>query len=58
MDCLLPNLGKRLPFKDDTAEYFICKEEIEHFTDQFSAQKEFNQIIKMISTILITRSNY
>lgn len=58
MECLRANIREGLPLNDSSADYLICQEGIEHFTDQFSTFREFNRVLKMNGTILITTPNY
>lgn len=58
MHCARANIREGLPVSNNAADYLICQEGIEHFTDQFSAFKEFNRIVKMNGTVLITTPNY
>ena len=58
LTCLRANIREGLPLEKASADYIICQEGIEHFSDQFSALQEFNRILKMDGTILITTPNY
>ena len=57
-ECLRANIRDGLPVDDATADGLICQEGIEHFSDQFSALKEFNRVLKKDGTLLITTPNY
>ena len=58
LDCLRANIRTGLPLENATADYLLCQEGIEHFTDQFAALQEFNRVLKMNGTLLITTPNY
>ncbi len=56
--CERANINECLPIENKTADALICQEGLEHFSDQFSALKEFNRVLKEGSTLLITTPNY
>jgi SAM-dependent methyltransferase len=58
LNCLRANIRDGLPLENNSIDYLLCQEGIEHFTDQFSAMKEFNRILKLNGTMLITTPNY
>ena len=58
LKCERANIREGLPIDDRFADFFICQEGIEHFSDQFSALKEFNRTLKKGGTLLITTPNY
>ena len=58
MSCTRANIREGLPLASNSADAVICQEGIEHFSDQFSALKEFNRILKPSGTLLITTPNY
>ncbi len=47
-----------LPAPDAFADFLICQEGIEHFSDQYRALKEFNRVLKMGGSLIITTPNY
>lgn len=58
LDCLRANIRDGLPLMESSNDFLICQEGIEHFSDQFSALKEFNRILKKDGILLITTPNY
>ncbi|RDV14994.1 class I SAM-dependent methyltransferase [Pontibacter diazotrophicus] len=58
IECSRANIRDGLPVENKTADALICQEGIEHFSDQFSALKEFNRVLKMNGVLLITTPNY
>ena len=58
LECKRADVLKGMPLEDDSVDYIICQEGIEHFTDQFKALQEFNRILKKGGSLLITTPNY
>jgi len=58
VECQRANILDRIPMEDKTADFVICQEGIEHFTDQFKSLTEFNRILKMNGSLIITTPNY
>ncbi|MEI6766497.1 MAG: methyltransferase domain-containing protein [Bacteroidota bacterium] len=58
LDCKRANISEGLPIQNKIADALICQEGIEHFSDQFSALKEFNRVLKFNGILLITTPNY
>lgn len=58
LECVRANIREGLPLEKNTVDNIICQEGIEHFSDQFSALKEFNRVLKKNGTLLITTPNY
>ncbi len=58
LDCVRANIREGLPLEKGLMDSIICQEGIEHFSDQFSALKEFNRVLKKDGTLLITTPNY
>lgn len=56
--CQRANVLDKIPLSNHTADFVICQEGIEHFTDQFKAFKEFNRILKKNGSLIITTPNY
>ena len=56
--CRRANVIEGVPLNDDYADFVICQEGIEHFSDQFRALKEFNRILKKNGSLIITTPNY
>ncbi|MCF6240141.1 MAG: class I SAM-dependent methyltransferase [Bacteroidales bacterium] len=58
VNCIRANVMKGLPLDDEFGDALICQEGIEHFSDQFYALIEFNRVLKMNASLLITTPNY
>lgn len=58
LTCLRANIRESLPLEAASNDFLICQEGIEHFSDQFSALKEFNRVLKKDGVLLITTPNY
>lgn len=58
INCQRANVMEGIPLGNKFADYVICQEGIEHFTDQFKSLKEFNRILKMNGSLFITTPNY
>ncbi len=56
--CERANVFEEIPLKNDHADFLICQEGIEHFSDQFKALKEFNRVLKPGGSLIITTPNY
>src|SRR4030043_1081922 len=57
IQCKYADLSKVLPIESKYADYILCQEGIEHLSDQFMLFKEFNRILKMSGTLLLTTPN-
>ena len=51
------DLAETLPLADESADYIICQEGIEHIPNQIRVFEEFNRILKPRGTLLITTPN-
>lgn len=58
LSCTRANVLERMPLEDKHADFVICQEGIEHFTDQFKSLQEFNRILKPGGSLIITTPNY
>lgn len=58
IDCKRANIMEQIPLENEEADFAICQEGIEHFTDQFKSFKEFNRILKQGGSLIITTPNY
>ena len=58
ISCNRANVLDGIPLRDKSSDFIICQEGIEHFTDQFKALKEFNRILKINGSLIITTPNY
>ena len=56
--CERANVLDKIPLDDKHADFVICQEGIEHFTDQFKSLTEFNRILKQNGSLIITTPNY
>ncbi len=56
--CERANVLEKIPLEDKTADFVLCQEGIEHFTDQFKALNEFNRVLKAEGSLIITTPNY
>ncbi len=58
LKCERANVLEKIPLENNSADFLICQEGIEHFTDQFKALKEFNRVLKPNGSLIITTPNY
>lgn len=58
ISCQRANIMEGIPFDGSAADYVICQEGIEHFSDQFKAFKEFNRVLKKNGSLIVTTPNY
>ena len=58
IECKRANIMEHIPLENEHADFAICQEGIEHFTDQFKSFKEFNRILKHGGSLIITTPNY
>lgn len=56
--CERANVLDKIPLKKNTVDFVLCQEGIEHFSDQFKALQEFNRILKLKGSLIITTPNY
>lgn len=56
--CERANVLDKIPLENNSVDYVVCQEGIEHFSDQYKAFKEFNRILKIKGSLLITTPNY
>ena len=56
--CIRVNALEKIPMDDVTADFVICQEGIEHFSNQFKVLQEFNRILKKNGSLIITTPNY
>lgn len=58
LTCQRVNIMEGIPLDHAYADYVICQEGIEHFSDQFKAFNEFNRVLKPSGQLIITTPNY
>lgn len=58
IECTRANIAEGIPVSDEEADFVICQEGIEHFSDQYRALKEFSRILKKGGSLIITTPNY
>lgn len=58
IECKRADVIEKIPVADNYADWVVCQEGIEHFSDQLKAFKEFNRILKIEGKLLITTPSY
>jgi len=58
LNCKRANVLEGIPLNANHADWIVCQEGIEHFSDQFKAFKEFNRVSKNKGKLLLTTPNY
>lgn len=56
--CQKADITQGLPVADGHADFVICQEGIEHFSDQVKAFMEFNRVLKKGGKLIITTPSY
>ncbi|MCC7192605.1 MAG: class I SAM-dependent methyltransferase [Phycisphaeraceae bacterium] len=56
--CTRADILDRIPLPDAYADFIICQEGVEHFSDQFRAYREFNRLLKPGGKLIITTPSY
>lgn len=56
--CVKGNLNEKLPFPDESFDWVICQEGIEHMPNQLHLFQELNRILRVGGKALITTPNY
>lgn len=56
--CERANLMEALPLPDESADFLICQEGIEHLSDQLRTFEEFNRVLKPGGSLILTTPNY
>lgn len=51
------DLNDGIPVEDDSADYLICQEGIEHLPDKIAIFREFNRVLKQGGTLIVTTPN-
>jgi SAM-dependent methyltransferase len=57
-ECKRADIMDKIPLNAGYADWVICQEGIEHFSDQLKAFKEFNRILKPAGKLVITTPSY
>ena len=52
------DLRKKIPIDDNSIDYIVCQEGIEHIPDQIHVISEFNRVLKEGGVLLLTTPNY
>ena len=58
INCVRADILDKIPVPDAYADYIICQEGVEHFSDQVKAYKEFNRLLKPGGKLIITTPSY
>jgi len=58
IECKRANIADRIPVEDGHADYVVCQEGIEHFSDQLKAFKEFARVLKNGGKLILTTPSY
>ena len=58
IECRRADIMDKIPVDDVHADWVICQEGIEHFSNQAYAFKEFNRVMKPGGTLIITCPSY
>ncbi|WKN41989.1 class I SAM-dependent methyltransferase [Tunicatimonas pelagia] len=58
LTCQKADIQEGIPINNHVADYLICQEGIEHFSDQIQAFREFNRVLKPGGELIITTPNY
>ena len=58
LECQRADIIQGIPMDDESADYAICQEGIEHFSDQIKVFKECNRILKKGGKLIITTPSY
>jgi SAM-dependent methyltransferase len=58
LQCHFADLSKPLPIEDESVDYILCQEGIEHVPDQLKVFEEFSRILKPNGKLALTTPNY
>ncbi len=58
IECKRADIINKIPVLDNYADMLVCQEGIEHLSDQLKTFKEFNRVLKVNGTLLITTPSY
>ena len=56
--CQVADIENGIPLSDQIADFVLCQEGIEHFSNQFYALKEFSRILKDNGIFILTTPSY
>lgn len=56
--CERADIDHGIPLENNIADFIICQEGIEHFSDQLKSLKEFNRLLKLNGILCITTPSY
>lgn len=57
LECKEADLSEKLPIEDQSADFVICQEGIEHLQDQLGVLQEFNRILRPNGRLVLTTPN-
>jgi ubiquinone/menaquinone biosynthesis C-methylase UbiE len=58
IECKRADIIEKIPVTDSYADWVVCQEGIEHFSDQLKVFKEFNRILKTEGKLLVTTPSF
>jgi SAM-dependent methyltransferase len=58
IECKRADIIDKIPVTDNYADWIVCQEGIEHFSDQLKVFKEFNRILLIEGKLLITTPSH
>ncbi len=58
LSCKRADVMEEIPLADAEADYLVCQEGIEHFSDQVKVFKEFNRVLKKQGRLILTTPSY
>lgn len=58
LECQFADAAEGIPMEDQSVDWLICQEGIEHFSDQYLVLKEFSRVLKTNGTLVITTPNH
>lgn len=58
LTCRFADISRSIPENDSVADFVVCQEGMEHFSDQNHVFAEFNRVLKVGGSLLVTTPNY
>ena len=58
IECKRANISEIIPVGDGHADYIVCQEGIEHFSDQLKTFREFSRVLKKGGKLILTTPSY